>query len=115
MRSGEVAVAEQLFYAGASTGELERAGVGVRHNGVGYTWACVKTAWWDNGGAPHGMVPGVGNPQVMKGASGGKGLVLEVGVAVLRCANRVLDHRRWMVTIRVQTRRYLADRSPLEP
>lgn len=87
VRSGEVGVAEQLFYAGGSTDERDRGGVGVRDNGVGYTWACVKTTWWEKGGPPHGLVPGVGRTQGTKAAQSGKGLVLEVGVAVLRCAN----------------------------
>jgi hypothetical protein len=84
VRSGEVGVAEQLFYAGGSSGERERGGVGVRDNGVGYTWACVKTTWWEKGGAPSGLVPGVGRSQASKA---GKGLVLEVGIAVVRCAH----------------------------
>ncbi|WVR06909.1 hypothetical protein IAU60_003945 [Kwoniella sp. DSM 27419] len=89
VRAGEVGVVEQLFYAGGSSGERDTGGVGVRDNGVGYTWACVKTTWWDRGGPPHGLVPGAGRTQAAKG---GKGLVLEVGVATLRCANlRAVD------------------------
>jgi hypothetical protein len=55
----------------------------VRDNGVGYSWACVKTVWWEKGGAPQGMVPGAGRTK----SGGGKGLILEVGIAVVRCAN----------------------------
>ncbi|WVQ73981.1 hypothetical protein IAR50_003562 [Cryptococcus sp. DSM 104548] len=86
VRSGEPAVIEQLFYAGGSSGERDTGGVGVRDNGVGYTFACVKTNWWEKGGAPYGVVPGQGKTQPGKGPQG-KGLVLEVGMAVLRCAN----------------------------
>jgi hypothetical protein len=81
-----VGVAEQLFYAGGSSSERERGGVGVRDNGVGYSWACVKTVWWEKGGPPQGMVPGAGRTMGPKGP-GGKGLALEVGIAVVRCAN----------------------------
>lgn len=49
VRSGEATVIEQLFYAGGSSGERETGGVGVRDNGVGYTFACVKTNWWEKG------------------------------------------------------------------
>lgn len=87
VRSGEVCIAEQLFYAGASSSERESAGVGVRDNGVGYSWACVKTTWWEKGGPPSGLVPGGGRTQIAKTSQNGKGLVLEVGMAVLRCAN----------------------------
>ncbi|OCF32973.1 hypothetical protein I316_05311 [Kwoniella heveanensis BCC8398] len=87
VRAGEVAVAEQLFYAGGSSGERDTGGVGVKDNGVGYTFACVKTTWWEKGGHPHGLVSGVGRTQAAKAGQGGKGLILEVGVATLRCAN----------------------------
>ncbi|WWD03346.1 hypothetical protein V865_001398 [Kwoniella europaea PYCC6329] len=87
VRSGEVGVAEQLFYAGGSSGERDTGGVGVRDNGVGYTFACVKTTWWEKGGSPYGLVPGVGRTQGGKSAQSGKGLILEIGVATLRCAN----------------------------
>ncbi|WWC62154.1 uncharacterized protein I303_104746 [Kwoniella dejecticola CBS 10117] len=87
VKAGEVEVAEQLFYAGGSSGEREVGGVGVRDNGVGYTFACVKTTWWEKGGAPHGLLPGVGRTQGSKNGQNGKGLVLEIGVATLRCAN----------------------------
>nr|XP_031863417.1 uncharacterized protein CI109_001293 [Kwoniella shandongensis]KAA5530489.1 hypothetical protein CI109_001293 [Kwoniella shandongensis] len=80
VRSGEVSVAEQLFYAGGSKGERDTGGIGVRDNGVGYTFASVKSIWWEKGAPPGGLVPGVGRTQ-------GKGLILEVGTAVLRCAN----------------------------
>jgi hypothetical protein len=79
VRNAEVGVAEQLFYAG----DNERRIAGVRDNGVGYTWACVNTTWWEKGGPPTGMIPGSGFTRAVKG----KGLVLEVGMAVMRCAN----------------------------
>ena len=78
VRNAEVGVAEQLFYAG----DNERRTAGVRDNGVGYTWACVNTTWWEKGGPPTGMIPGSGFTRAK-----GKGLVLEVGMAVMRCAN----------------------------
>ncbi|WWC70166.1 uncharacterized protein I206_104114 [Kwoniella pini CBS 10737] len=87
VKAGEVEVAEQLFYAGGGSGERTSGGVGVRDNGVGYTFACVKTTWWEKGGAPYGLVPGVGRTQAAKGGQNGKGLILEIGVATLRCAN----------------------------
>ncbi|WVW84107.1 hypothetical protein I302_106136 [Kwoniella bestiolae CBS 10118] len=87
VKAGEVGVAEQLFYAGGSSGERDTSGVGVRDNGVGYTFACVKTIWWEKGGSPYGLVPGVGRTQGGKSAQSGKGLILEIGVATLRCAN----------------------------
>ena len=74
VRAGEVGVLEQLFYAGGPAGEREIGGIGVRDNCVGYTWACVKTTWWEKGGSPSGLIPGHGRTQG-KGA-GGKGLVL---------------------------------------
>lgn len=83
VRQGDVGVIEQLFYAGGPSSERERGGVGVRDNNVGYTWASISTTWWEKGGAPAGLVPGFGRT----GPKGGKGLVLEVGMAVLRCAN----------------------------
>lgn len=83
VRQGDVGVIEQLFYAGGPSSERERGGVGVRDNNVGYTWASLSTTWWEKGGAPAGLVPGAGRT----GPKGGKGLVLEVGMAVLRCAN----------------------------
>lgn len=94
VKTAEVGVAEQLFYAG----ENERQTAGVRDNGVGYTWACISTTWWDKGGPPTGLTPGSGHTR-----NKGKGLVLEVGMAVVRCANlravvcthrsTVVDHR----------------------
>ncbi|WRT66537.1 uncharacterized protein IL334_003496 [Kwoniella shivajii] len=87
VRNGEVGVAEQLFYAGGSSGERDTGGVGVRDNGVGYTFACVKSTWWEKGGSPYGLIPGIGRTQGSKNSQNGKGLVLEVGVATLRCAN----------------------------
>ena len=107
-RSGDVGLAEQMFYAGGSSSEREKGNVGVRDNGAGYTWACVKTTFWEKGGAPGGIVPGQG--RVNGGREGGQvvsaqerngqerlhgaaakgkagGLVLEVGVAVMRCAH----------------------------
>lgn len=86
VKSGEVEAVEQLFYAGGSSSERDRGGVGVRDNGVGYTWACVKTTWWEKGGAPVGLIPGQGRSQPGR-SQAGKGLVLEVGMAVIRCAN----------------------------
>ncbi|WVQ99537.1 hypothetical protein IAU59_006673 [Kwoniella sp. CBS 9459] len=92
VRTGEVAVAEQLFYAGGSSGEQDTGGVGVKDNGVGYTFACVKTTWWEKGGHSHGLIPGVGRTQAAKAGQGGKGLLLEMGLATLRCANlRAVD------------------------
>jgi hypothetical protein len=55
----------------------------VRDNGVGYSWACFKTVWWEKAGAPQGMISGAGRTK----SGGGKGLVLELGMAVLRCAH----------------------------
>lgn len=78
VRNAEVGVAEQLFYAG----DNERRTAGVRDNGVGYTWACISTTWWEKGGPASGLVPGIGHTR-----GKGKGLVLEVGMAVVRCAN----------------------------
>ncbi|ORY32855.1 hypothetical protein BCR39DRAFT_557413 [Naematelia encephala] len=69
VRSGQVGVAEQLFYAGGVAGERDTGGVGVRDNGVGYSWACVKTTWWEKGGAPQGLVPGQGRSHA-KGPGG---------------------------------------------
>lgn len=95
-RTGDVGVAEQLFYAGGPSTERETGGgaVGMRDNGVGYTFAAVRTTWWEKGGAATGLVPGIGRTQGGRagqaaGGSGlqGKGLVLEVGTAVVRCAN----------------------------
>ncbi|KAK8864538.1 hypothetical protein IAR55_001788 [Kwoniella newhampshirensis] len=80
VRAGEISVAEQLFYAGGSGAK----DIGMRDNGVGYTFASVKSIWWEKGGPPGGFVPGVGRTQGLKEI---KGLVLEVGVAVLRCAS----------------------------
>lgn len=88
VRSGEAAVIEQLFYAGGSSGERETGSVGVRDNGVGYTFACVKANWWEKGGPPYGMIPGQGRTHSGNtGQGSNKGLVLEIGLAVLRCAN----------------------------
>lgn len=122
-RAGDVGLAEQLFYAGGPVGEREKGNVGVRDNGMGYTWACVKTTWWEKGGSAGGIIPGQGRVQggreggqvvgserigngngagmgsgnvtgvgtgpgqgaVAKGKTGG--LVLEVGMAVMRCAH----------------------------
>lgn len=86
-RSGDVDVAEQLFYAGGSSSEREKP-PGLKDNGVGYTFACVKTTWWEKGGPPVGLIPGSGRTQGgRQTGAAGKGLVLEVGMAVLRCAN----------------------------
>jgi hypothetical protein len=78
LRNAEVGVAEQLFYAG----DNETRASGVRDNGVGYTWACISTIWWEKGAPPNGLTPGSGHTR-----NKGKGLVLEVGMAVVRCAN----------------------------
>lgn len=85
VRGGEVGVLEQLFYAGGPPADSQRRAMGLRDNGVGYTWACITTTWWEKGGAPYGIVPGQGRTHSKGGA--GKGLPLEVGVAVVRCAN----------------------------
>jgi hypothetical protein len=85
VKNGEVDVIEHLFKAGGPVQDSGRKGVGVRDNGVGYTWASIVTTWWEKGGPPYGVVPGQGRTQP-KGAAG-KGLPLEVGTAVLRCAN----------------------------
>jgi hypothetical protein len=85
VKNGEVDVIEHLFKAGGPVQDSGRKGVGVRDNGVGYTWASIATTWWEKGGPPYGVVPGQGRTQP-KGAAG-KGLPLEVGTAVLRCAN----------------------------
>ena len=77
VRHAEVGVAEQLFYAG----DANKKSAGVRDNGVGYTWACVSTKWWEKGGPPSGLIPGFGHTR------GKGGLVLEVGMAVMRCAH----------------------------
>ncbi|KAK4688831.1 hypothetical protein P7C73_g1275, partial [Tremellales sp. Uapishka_1] len=92
VRAGEVGVVEQLFYAG-SNGERDTGGVGMRDNGVGYSFASVKSTWWEKAGPPQGFVPGSGRIQGPKGqGQGGKALVLEVGTAVLRCQNlRAVD------------------------
>ncbi|RXK39311.1 hypothetical protein M231_03390 [Tremella mesenterica] len=86
VRAGEPGVISQLFYAGVADDVPKNCGV--RDNGVGYTWACVKTTWWERGGPPYGVIPGHGRTQG-KPAPGqaGKGLVLEIGLAVLRCPN----------------------------
>lgn len=76
--TGEVDVADQLFYAG----DNERRHAGVRDNGVGYTWACISTTWWERGSPPSGFIPGSGFTKARS-----KGLVLEVGMAVVRCAH----------------------------
>lgn len=87
VRGGEVAVLEQLFYAG---GAGSHKSAGVKDNGVGYTWACITTTWWEKGGPAYGTVPGQG--LIQHKASVGKGLPLEVGMAVIRCANlRAVD------------------------
>ena len=70
VRSGHVETIERMFHAGS------------RDDGAGFTWACVQTTWWDRGGAPGGIIPGGGRTP-----AGSKGLVLELGMAVLRCAN----------------------------
>ena len=69
-RSGDVGLAEQLFYAGGPAGEREKGNVGVRDNGMGYTWACVKTTWWEKGGSAGGIIPGQG--RVQGGREGGQ-------------------------------------------
>jgi hypothetical protein len=76
-------VIEHLFKAGGAVQDSGRKGVGVRDNGVGYTWASIATTWWEKGGPAYGIVPGQGRTQ----PKGAKGLPLEVGTAVLRCAN----------------------------
>ena len=82
-KTGDVEVAEQLFHAGGTSSWLERGEVArIKNNAIGYTWACVQTTWWEKGGAAYGLVPGSGWSR-----GEGKGLVLEVGLAVLRCAN----------------------------
>jgi hypothetical protein len=85
VKSGDADVIEHLFKAGGPVQDSGRKGVGVRDNGVGYSWASIATTWWEKGGPPYGIVPGQGRTQP-KGAAG-KGLPLEVGTAVLRCAN----------------------------
>jgi hypothetical protein len=99
VRGGEVDVIEQLFYAGGPGEEWSHKGAGVRDNGVGYTWACITTTWWEKGGPAYGLVPGQGRVQT-KG-SAGKGLPLEVGMAVVRCANlrAVVSKQSWMLLI----------------
>ena len=88
VRAGEPDVVSQLFYCGAPVDGGFAKVSGLRDNGVGYTWACVKTTWWERGGPPYGVISGHGRTQP-KPAPGqaAKGLPLEVGVAVLRCAN----------------------------
>ena len=91
-RAGDVDVAEQLFYAGGPSSERERpsGAVGMRDNGVGYTFASIRTTWWEKGSSPSGLVSGIGRTQGGRSGPGqqhGKGLVLEVGMAVVRCAN----------------------------
>jgi len=85
VKSGEADVIEHLFNAGGPVQDCGGKGVGVRDNGVGYTWASIATTWWEKGGPAYGIVPGQGRTQP-KGAAG-KGLPLEVGTAVLRSAN----------------------------
>ncbi|KAL7421913.1 hypothetical protein Q5752_003685 [Cryptotrichosporon argae] len=88
-RAGEPRVVQALFFAGAAG---ESGTLGVRDNGRGYTWAAIKTTWWEKGGAPQGMVPGLGRTAMARPGQGGKALILEVGVAALRCANlRAVD------------------------
>jgi hypothetical protein len=84
-KNGEADVIEQLFKAGGPIQESNRKAAGVRDNGVGYTWACIATTWWEKGGPAYGVVPGQGRTQPKANVS--KGLPLEVGTAVLRCAN----------------------------
>jgi hypothetical protein len=90
VRGGEVEVIEQLFYSGGSGSEWSHKRAGVKDNGVGYTWACITATWWEKGGPAYGLVPGQGRIQAK--ASAGKGLPLEIGMAVVRCANlRAVD------------------------
>ena len=76
LRHAEIGVVEQLFDAAGTRHP------GVRDNGVGYTWAAVNTTWWEKGGPPSGLIPGSGHTR-----GKGKGTVLEIGMAVLRCAH----------------------------
>lgn len=86
VRAGEPGVVGALFHAGAPDDD-SAAAAGVRTNGQGYTWACIKTTWWEKGGPPQGYIPGHGRTVMAKPGQGGKGLMLEVGLAALRCAN----------------------------
>jgi hypothetical protein len=87
LRAGEPGVVGRMFHVGGGGNGGEHT-VGVRDNGVGYSWACVKTVWWEKAGAPVGLVPGIGRTQgKMVQGQGGKPLILEVGMAVVRCAN----------------------------
>jgi hypothetical protein len=86
VRTGEPGVVTALFNAGAEDDD-SAAAAGVRTNGQGYTWACMKTTWWEKGGPPQGYIPGHGRTVMARPGQGGKGLMLEVGLAALRCAN----------------------------
>ncbi|GMK55266.1 hypothetical protein CspeluHIS016_0203220 [Cutaneotrichosporon spelunceum] len=91
VRAGEPGVVTALFNSGAED-DVSAASAGVRTNGQGYTWACIKTTWWEKGGPPQGYVPGHGRTVMARPGKGGKGLMLEVGLAALRCANlRAVD------------------------
>ncbi|TXT08977.1 hypothetical protein VHUM_02451 [Vanrija humicola] len=92
VRMGEPAVITALFHAGAPDTDGGAAAAGVRTNGQGYSWACIKSTWWEKGGPPQGFIPGHGRTVMAKPGQGGKGLILEVGLAALRCANlRAVD------------------------
>ncbi|EJT45521.1 hypothetical protein A1Q1_05967 [Trichosporon asahii var. asahii CBS 2479] len=87
VRAGEPGVIGALFHAGSPDPDAYAATAGVRTNGQGYTWACLRTTWWDRGGPPQGYVPGHGRTVMAKPGQGGKALILELGLAALRCAN----------------------------
>jgi hypothetical protein len=87
VRAGEPSVIGALFHAGSPDPDGYAASAGVRTNGQGYTWACLRTTWWEKGGPPQGFVPGHGRTVMAKPGQGGKALILEVGLAALRCAN----------------------------
>lgn len=86
VRTGEPGVIAALFNAG-SADDSSAAAAGVRTNGQGYSWACIKTTWWEKGGPPQGYIPGHGRTVMARPGQGGKALMLEVGLAALRCAN----------------------------
>lgn len=86
VRAGEPGVIAALFNAG-SADDTSAAAAGLRTNGLGYSFACIKTTWWEKGGPPQGYIPGHGRTVMAKPGQGGKGLMLEVGLAALRCAN----------------------------
>ena len=65
--------------------------------GQEYTFACVRTTWWDRGGSPSGMIPGLGWTPV---GSNGQGVVLEIGIAALRNG-----HLKAQVSVQVTRKR----------